>query len=77
MKKITEHDKIQIRVLASELITHLKNDFGLTTDECIDTIYKYGKKRRLEDFSDYFYRTVLAKKGYIKETKINERGEIK
>ena len=63
--KISKKDKKATEIICSNVIAHLKEDFGLTNDECIQVLWKYNSRDRVEDFAHYLYRTVLEKKGFV------------
>jgi len=65
--KIRKIDREATEIICSNLIAHLKEDFDLTTDECVSVIFKYNVKDRKEDFAHYLFRTVLSKKGFVIE----------
>jgi len=65
--KISKKDRKATEILCSNIIEHLKHDFRLSHDECIEVLMKYNSKDRVEDFGHYLYRTVLSKKGWVIE----------
>ena len=63
--KISKEDKKATEIICSNVIAHLKRDFDLSHDECIQVLMKYNSRDRVEDFGHYLYRTVLKKKGFV------------
>lgn len=63
--RISEKDRKDAEFKFNSLIVHLKKDFDLTLDECVNSILEYRSRNRAEDFAHYLYRTVLKKKGFV------------